>query len=108
MKSDFLSNMEELEDFSEEDIQDLKEEYDIEDTLENLSLDELHELKDQLMEAQEAGKLFVSDDLKEIPDDISKCSESEKFSFSWDGGPTHETEWDDDSDHRPPIKILKR
>lgn len=78
----------------------------IDDMLDGMSLDELYELRDSLTDSD------VSDTEDEIPDtsDITPIEEAEvpDYSFHWDGGSTHSTEWDEDSEPTAYTKKLTR
>ena len=71
----------------------------IDDMLDTMSLDELHELRDNLTN----GDIPDISDLKPIDE-----PQSSDFSFRWDGGPTHNTDLDEDVDPSPYTKKLTR
>ena len=78
----------------------------IDDMLNGMSLDELYELRDSLMDGD------VSDIDDEIMDtsDIASIDEPDvsDYSFHWDGGPTQNTEWDENSEPTVYTKKLTR
>ena len=85
-----------FDDFFSDDLEEKVEDIDID----NMSLDELRELRDTLTEE-------TSDVETEMPD---ITAEENDYSYHWDGGPTHNTEWDDVGDEIPNVKekVLKR
>ena len=62
--------------------------------IDNMSLDELRDLRDGLTSSGTEGIAETQPD----------------YSFHWDGGPTHNTEWDDIGDEAPVTleKTLKK
>lgn len=78
----------------------------VDDMLNGMSLDELYELRDSLLNSD------VSDADDEIPDtsDITPIDEPKApdYSYHWDGGPTHITEWDENTDPTVYTKKLTR
>lgn len=69
--------------------------------IDNMSLDELRDLRDGLTSSGTEG-------IAEIEDVTAKTQPD--YSFHWDGGPTHNTEWDDIGDEAPVTleKTLKK
>ena len=104
--------------FSPDDIMDITEDVEndiveptdtsdeIDDILSGMSLDELYELRDVL-----SGN-DVSDTEDEIPDfsDLTPINveEPSDYGFHWDGGPTHNTDLDDDPEPTSYTKKLTR
>ena len=98
---------------------------DIDQFLDNMSLAELHELRDNLVHSdvnEDNIKLSYLQPLDEMDDvaspkpesaDISSAPidnepKSSDFSFFWDGGPTHDTDLDENSDPSPYTRKLTR
>lgn len=77
----------------------------VDEMLDTMSLDELYELRENLTN----GDAAIEDDIPDISD-LKPIEEPEvsDFSFHWDGGPTHNTDLDEDTEPSPYTKILKR
>lgn len=78
----------------------------VDDMLNNMSLEELYALRDYLTEGD------VSDDEGEFPDvsDMMPLEDmkASDYSFHWDGGPTHNTDWEKDLESTEYTKKLRR
>lgn len=78
----------------------------VDDMLNDMSLEELYELRDSLTEGD------MSDQENEFPDvsDMMPLEDEEAsdYSFHWDGGPTHNTDWDEDPEPTEYTKKLTR
>lgn len=74
---------------------EMEDSYDID----NMSLNELRELRDTLTDDKEV------EDLEDVT-----AEQEPDYSYHWDGGATHNVEWDDETDVSPEIKerVLKR
>lgn len=68
----------------------------VDEMLDTMSLDELYELRDSLTN----GDIPDISDLKPI--------DEPDFTFHWDGGPTHNTDLDEDTEPSPYTKKLTR
>ena len=80
------------------------------DMLSDMSLEELYELRDSLTEGDISDA--ESDADNEFPDvsDMMPLEEEDTsdYSFHWDGGPTHNTDWDEDPEPTEYTKKLTR
>lgn len=78
----------------------------VDNMLNDMSLEELYELRDSLTEGD------ISDAESEFPDvsDMVPLEEGEtsNYSYHWDGGPTHNTDWDEDPEPTQYTKKLTR
>lgn len=78
----------------------------IDEMLDSMTLDQLYELRDSLTEPD------ISDGGENPPDvsDLEPIEETESpdYSFHWDGGPTHDTDLDEDEEPSPYIRKLIR
>ena len=78
----------------------------VDDMLNDMSLEELYELRDSLTDGD------VSDDESEFPDvsDMMPLEDevASDYSFHWDGGPTHNTDWDEDPEPTDYTRKLTR
>lgn len=68
----------------------------VDEMLKTMSLDELYELRDNL----------TNSDIPDISD--LKPIDEQDFAFHWDGGPTHNTDLDEDTEPSPYTKKLTR
>lgn len=98
---------EEFSDIEDSDVLDSVDvSSEIDDVLDDMTLDELRDLRDALTEDQQD----ISDDYEEIEklEDLGIQNE-EDYSYHWDGEPTHNVEWDD-NDENPAVleKTLRR
>lgn len=110
---DYQSEMEEISDVTMEDtdlvmedenLSDISGEegdWDMEYDLDNMSLDELKDLRDELT----SSKLNDTAGMEDVTNDTSL-----DYSYHWDGGPTHDTEWDEMEGEDPDVleRVLKR
>ena len=64
---------------------------DIDEALDNMSLDELKDLRESLVDTQDTGENY--EDVEQLED---LGAQEPDCSYHWDGGPTHNVEWDDD------------
>ena len=93
---DITSDVEEPNDTSDE----------VDEMLDTMSLDELYELRENLTKGDSTA---IEDDIPDISD-LKPIEEPEgsDFSFHWDGGPTHNTDLDEDAEPSPYTKKLTR
>ena len=91
---------EDLVDLTDDIASDVKEPIDnsdsVDEMLNTMSLDELYELRDDL----------ANSDIPDISD--LKPIDEQGFTFHWDGGPTHNTDLDEDTEPSPYTKKLTR
>lgn len=78
------------------DVLDLSDEFkgQVDEMLDNLSLSELKELRNELTDTEDE----IAEPLRD-------------YSYHWDGTPTHNVEWDDESDVDPSVlerKLTRR
>lgn len=91
---------EDLVDLTDNIASDVKEPIDnsdsVDEMLNTMSLDELYELRDNL----------ANSDIPDISD--LKPIDEQGFTFHWDGGSTHNTDLDEDTEPSPYTKKLTR
>lgn len=111
--TDYQSDMEEISDVTMEDTDLVMEEENLSDIsgeegdgdmgydLDNMSLDELKDLRDELTSSELDDTADMEDVTADVPPD---------YSYHWDGGPTHDTEWDEIEGEDPDVleRVLKR
>lgn len=78
----------------------------VDEMLDTMSLDELYELRENLTKGDATD---IEDNIPDISD-LKPIDEPESsdFSFHWDGGPTHNTDLDEDAEPLPYTKKLTR
>lgn len=78
----------------------------VDEMLDTMSLDELFELRENLTNGDATA---IEDDIPDVSDlKPIEEPESSDFSFHWDGGPTHNTDLDEDTEPSPYTKKLTR
>ncbi len=76
---------------------------DIDEALDNMSLDELRDLQDSLTDTQDITESYEGTEQLE---DLGTTSQETDYSYRWDGGATHNVEWDNDVED-PSVYSLK-
>lgn len=108
MLSEF--DAEDLVDVTDDITADVEEPIDtsdeVDEILDTMSLDELYELRENLTKGDATA---IEDEIPDISD-LKPIEEPEgsDFSFHWDGGPTHNTDLDEDAEPSPYTKKLTR
>lgn len=113
--TDYQPDMEEISDITTEDIGldlDIEDEelsdisveerdYDLGYDIDNMSIDELRDLRDKLTSSEIDDTVEMEDVTVDIQPD---------YSYHWDGDPTHDTEWDEIDGEDPNVleRVLKR
>lgn len=101
---------EELIDVTDDITADVEEPIDtsdeVDEILDKMSLDELYELRENLTKGDATAIEYDIPDISDLkPIEEPECSD---FSFHWDGGPTHNTDLDEDAEPSPYTKKLTR
>lgn len=109
--TDYQAEMDEVSDITADDIKVEDEklsdvsggegDYSMEYDIDNMSLDELRDLRDELT----ISKIDDTAEMEDVTADVQP-----DYGYHWDGGPTHDTEWDGIDGEDPNVleRVLKR